>query len=427
LSLLICTVGGSHQPIEKAIKTIQPSKVIFVCSNDDKETGRKGSYVSVNGLGNVNKSSASSQKCDLPNLQTLTQLDDQQTVIITVSPDDLSACYRQIQKGIQHQDSSQLVADYTGGTKTMSAALAMIAADYNILLNLIVGTRADHIKVKDGSHDSITLDIQQLRDQRRLKEASQQWQSYAYQRSKVMAEEIKLTLNNKANRNTLIQLSSAFAAWDCFDHKQAQDLLNDHKAKIGPYFSGYLTVIKHLVDAKSEQHNLKYTPYLILDVWNNALRKASQGYYDDAIARVYRVLEWSAQWILLKEKQWYTGDLPEQPYPASINITLNREGKRQASLFTAWQLVQHYGDSQSAAFAHQHLDSMMTHMSIRNNSILAHGFTPVESTQWLSLQGWITDHLIPLLKALAADASIGKKIDEKAMQLPTLYPMELFE
>ena len=427
MPLLICTVGGSHQPIEKAIKTINPSKVIFVCSNDDKETGIKGSYNSVSGSGNVNKSRANIKEFDLPNLQKLTQLDEQQTVIITVPPDDLSACYMQIQKEIQHQDSSQLVADYTGGTKTMSAALAMIAADYNIQLNLIVGTRADHIKVRDGSQDSVTLDIQELRDQRRLKEASQQWQSYAYQRSKVMSEEVKLTINNKANRNTLIQLSRAFSAWDCFDHKLAQDLLNDHQKKIGRYFSGYLTIIKHLVDAKSEQRGLKFTPYLIVDVWNNAQRKASQGYYDDAIARVYRVLEWTAQWILLKEKNWYTGDLPEQQFPSEINITLNRDGKRQASLYNAWQLVQHYGDRESAKFARCYLDSMMTFMSIRNNSILAHGYTPVDSTQWFKLQDWMTDHLIPLLKTLAEHSSIGVKIDERKMQLPTLYPKELFE
>ena len=427
MSLLICTVGGSHQPIEKAIKTIQPSKVIFVCSNDDKETGRKGSYVSVNGLGNVNKSSASSQKCDLPNLQTLTQLDDQQTEIITVPPDDLSACYMSIQKEIQLQDSSQLIADYTGGTKTMSVALAMVAADYNLELNLIVGTRDDHIKVRDGTETAATVNIQQLRDHRRLIEASQQWQSYAYQRSAALTEKIQISAENKNSRNTLVQLSRAFAAWDCFEHEQAQALLETHRDKVVHFYSGQLTVIKHMVDAKTDQHNLKFTPYLIVDVWNNALRKASQGYYDDAIARVYRVLEWSAQWILLKEKNWYTGDLPEKQFPAGINITLNREGKRQASLFAAWQLVQRYGDNESAVFADLYLDSMMTHMSIRNNSILAHGFTPVESTQWFKLQDWMTNHLIPLLKGLAGHYSIGITIDEKAMQLPTQYPMELFE
>ena len=44
MTTLICTVGGSHQPIEKAIKSIQPDHVLFVCSQDDAETANKGSY-----------------------------------------------------------------------------------------------------------------------------------------------------------------------------------------------------------------------------------------------------------------------------------------------------------------------------------------------------------------------------------------------
>ena len=33
-TLLICTVGGTPQPVVKAIEKIRPGRVIFVCSKD---------------------------------------------------------------------------------------------------------------------------------------------------------------------------------------------------------------------------------------------------------------------------------------------------------------------------------------------------------------------------------------------------------
>ena len=38
--------------------------------------------------------------------------------------------------------------------------------------------------------------------------------------------------------------------------------------------------------------------YSTLDLWRNAERRAVQGRYDDAVARCYRMVEWTAQWLL---------------------------------------------------------------------------------------------------------------------------------
>ena len=424
MTTLICTVGGSHQPIENAIKTLKPQHVLFVCSTDDEETATKGSYTSVKGKGLVNKSKPG-EKPDLPNLLTLCALSDSQYSLIEVSPDDLTACYFNIQAAIQKMDASVIIADYTGGTKTMSAALAMIAADHNLQLNLVVGTRSDHIRVTDGSEESITPDIQQLRYQRSIKLIAQHWQNHAYHQAQVAAENIPLSIENRASRKLFIQLSKAFAAWDCFDHELAADLLESYRAKIGRYYATHLTLVKHLVDAKSEQHNVKYTPYLIMDVWNNAERKAAQGYYDDAIARVYRVLEWTAQWILLKQKGWQTAALPDIEFPPEINITTNRQGQKQAGLYAAWQLVQRHAGSDVQTFLDQQLETMMNNVKIRNESILAHGFKPVTENQWLTLHHWMVEQFLPMLIQLASEKPINARIDAKAMQLPTTYPDDL--
>ena len=50
-SILICTVGGSHQPIVTGILQHRPSFVHFLCSDDAGKL--KGSYTQVIGEGNA--------------------------------------------------------------------------------------------------------------------------------------------------------------------------------------------------------------------------------------------------------------------------------------------------------------------------------------------------------------------------------------
>jgi hypothetical protein len=52
-AILICTVGGRHQPILKAIESTRPEYARFICTGDDPETGRGGSERQVVSKGNI--------------------------------------------------------------------------------------------------------------------------------------------------------------------------------------------------------------------------------------------------------------------------------------------------------------------------------------------------------------------------------------
>jgi hypothetical protein len=41
---LVLTVGGSHEPLLAAIDNVQPDYVLFVCSEDDPNTGNKENH-----------------------------------------------------------------------------------------------------------------------------------------------------------------------------------------------------------------------------------------------------------------------------------------------------------------------------------------------------------------------------------------------
>jgi hypothetical protein len=56
-TILICTVGGAHEPILTAIRQTTPRFVCFICSGKDPATGRAGSDVQITGKGSIIKKS----------------------------------------------------------------------------------------------------------------------------------------------------------------------------------------------------------------------------------------------------------------------------------------------------------------------------------------------------------------------------------
>lgn len=144
----------------------------------------------------------------------------------------------------------------------------------------------------------------------------------------------------------------------------------------------------------------------LFDLWRNAQRRAARGRYDDAVARIYRLLEWIAQWLLRSKCNIDTADIPPEWAPAGIELTLNREGKHQAGLFAAWGLVGHRGGGPAAEFVNANYKKLLDHIKVRNQSILAHGFTPVTESGWNALATWFDEAVIPMLEQEAALAGV---------------------
>jgi CRISPR-associated protein (TIGR02710 family) len=161
----------------------------------------------------------------------------------------------------------------------------------------------------------------------------------------------------------------------------------------------------------------------LFDLWRNAQRRAAQGRYDDAVARIYRLLEWSAQWLLRRHCGIDTADIPADRLPEGMTLTLNREGKLQAPLFAAWELVERLTTGPASRFANEHRERLRDWIKVRNHSILAHGFTPVGETEWTVFAGWIDEQMIPMLLQEMADL----KLRNAPPQLPTSLTRETVE
>lgn len=417
--ILICTVGGSHQPIVSAINDRRPDYVVFICTDKDPATGQPGSRTQIDGKGSCIRASNQADKPTLPNIPTQTGLSaDQYHVVLTLS-DDLDRiyldCSQAIDDVIQRFPAARIAADYTGGTKSMSAGLVMAAVERpDIDLQLVTGSRTDLVKVQDGSQFADKADCERIRYRRLSEPYRRAWNRYAYSEALAGLADFKPPKGQRDDYTRFRELSRAFAEWDNFNHAQALSILQPFAPNLPDAMKTYIGVAMRLND----QNHGKREAARLFDLYRNAERRAAQGRYDDAVARFYRLIEWSAQWLLESQCGILTCDINPEQIPATMTLRSNRDGKIQVGLFDAWQLVKHKTQGAAAQFIHEQENTLLNHTKIRNGSILAHGFTPIQLDQWQTIYHWLQSGFMPMLLEEAGKAGIK----QMPPQLPDVYP-----
>lgn len=417
MKTLICTVGGSHQPVITAIQESEPEFILFVCSDDDPDTGKSGSYEQIEKKGIFLKAKFSDEKPSLPNIPVQLNLSDDQYAVLRVYPDDLDDCYRNISEQLYDfvKSGKQIVADYTGGTKTMSAALCLAALDYDsVSLQLVSGTRADLIKVRDGTESAQTAQVGRTRFQINLKQALKFWQFFAYDEAILHLQDQRPShRDDRGLLQGVRNLSKAFSAWDRFDHLAALQILEGYMKKYGKQLAPYLGQLRMLCADPTDSPSS--VPARLFDLWLNAQRRAEQQRFDDATSRAYRLLEWSAQWLLEQQAGIRTDNIPAEKIPDSMQLVPTSTGIFKTGLRDSWQLADYHCDDSVKTFWDQNENRMVDLLTIRNASILAHGFKPIASEEWQRIARFIEVELLPLLQQHADTVGLRKM----PMQLPT--------
>ncbi|MEA2093161.1 MAG: TIGR02710 family CRISPR-associated CARF protein [Pseudomonadota bacterium] len=278
-TILICTVGGSHRPILKAIETSRPEYVCFICTGPDPETGGAGSERQVVGKGNV-ISEVPGTPAILPNIPILAGLAEQKFEVCRVPADDLDRAFLEIYRTIhrlkEHFPEYRLIADYTGGTKTMTAALvtAVLESD-DVELQLVTGARPDLVRVTDQTESAITPRLDKIRLRRAMQPYLDAWKRYAYDEAAEglgqLADPANPELRGELNR--VRNLSRGFASWDRFDHRAALEFLELYRPRIGETLGLHLTALAMLIEDDSKRRQ----PLQLYDLWLNARRRAHQG------------------------------------------------------------------------------------------------------------------------------------------------------
>lgn len=416
--VLLCTVGGSHQPILTAIREVSPAVVTFFCTGPDPATGKAGSRAQVEGKGTPVEVI---RRCEvverLPNIPTQAGLSDEAFTVCEVPADDLDAAAHLMLAEIDRlraaHPEAELFADYTGGTKTMTAALAIAALERpGVELRLVTGARADLVKVHDGSQSSGAVGVEGIRLHRGMAPFLAAWGRFAYGEAAMGLAELPTPRDPKLRAELQIarDLSRTFDAWDRFDHAAASNGLEVYRQRLGGAAAPWFNCLKSLTGGSDEARR---APARLWDLWLNAQRRAAQCRYDDAVARGYRLLEWTAQW-LLSSVGIDTGNLGEDQIPAGLTIHPGADGRRQAGLRNAWDLAAHHLGGEVQRLVQAERDHLLDHLRKRNYSILAHGDLPIARGDWEAFAAWIEAALIPLLR----DQATRMGLRTLAPQLP---------
>ncbi|MCL6558337.1 MAG: hypothetical protein K6U74_05960, partial [Firmicutes bacterium] len=156
IRVLILSVGGSDQPLVKAINSYRPDFTVFLCT--ETEGGNKGSRETVDGPGKVCQERicpicGKKEREDRESIVKQAGINENAYDVAVVPPDDPYQTYEAAARLIEHylDQGAEVIVDYTGGTKSMSVGLAMAAMEYpRCSLSLVKGKRLDLVKVRDG-------------------------------------------------------------------------------------------------------------------------------------------------------------------------------------------------------------------------------------------------------------------------------------
>jgi CRISPR-associated protein (TIGR02710 family) len=386
--LLVCTVGGSPEPLIESLRHWRPSRVFFVAS---PESGKQVESQIVPGA---------AREADGFVLSV-----GAYDVVTVPDAQDFSGCVRRmrelagkVQEWLARGEGFEVVVDFTGGTKCMTAALALLAHPWGCRFSYIGGTERtkDSVGVVVSGREQVlhfpnpwaSLGHQAVEDALALLNSS----AYAGAAG-VLGHALQGVIDPARKRElaSLRGLALAYEAWDRFDHREAARLMgevakneNDLRSLLGSAegerIVGIVARHRELLLGLAGANGPTWD--LVADLLANAIRRGDEGRHDDAVARLYRAIEAMAQ-TRLREAQGVedTSRVKLEMLPATLQAEFAPravEGLVRLGLQDSYSFLREKGDPIAQRFTERRLDDWKrSNLTARNGSILAHGFQPV--------------------------------------------------
>ena len=522
--LLIITVGGSLDPIFQSVNYWRPKQILFVCSEESyKEFHRNmkaqpprkagarrlwesykefclnmkeklGSGADANQSSKAKKNPQKNSKENRQSAAAAKKLSPENfketargifpfveahniNLLILDDPEDMSKTLTNIRSKAEpkHKEWINNVKDYisivdiTGGTKCMSASMALAAHKWKKCFFSYVGGKRDKKglgTVESGSEKIICKhNPWEVLGCQSMEEAVLLFKQYNY---RAAYDVLSRAFNNmKSNRETekleptlkeefcaASEWMKAYQDWDDFRHKTAlsslKKLNNKHLNNLKSVFKNFeikITFsepIEYLekILSDSNEGETKNSLYLIFDLIVNARRKACQGRFDDAVARLYRAIEAMSQYRLQKKYGLNTKEIDQKKLTPKLQKKHKNSDFVKLGLDDSYLFLREKTDPLGKKFKELGLPagekpqskntgeqtseksdsssppskketgsacSPKNHSPLakRNKSILAHGFTPLSETDYENL----LQPALELFKILEENLKEGKAFD----------------
>lgn len=392
--MMIMSLGGSPEPLQKSILEHKPDKIVFLASHDS--ILKAGEIVSV--------------LTAKPSVETE----------ITENPNIMFECYKAARKCVDRVRKAgtapeNVLVDYTGGTKVMTAALILATIGEPYQFNYVGG----ELRNKDGLGTVVS-------GHEKMFPEMNPWSIFAEEERRQV-----VILFNRRRFSAVIQiidaclqelpseidkyfsfvqpLAEGFLYWEQFSHKEAnkhlskgiaelQNFLKDFSHSELEVFLNSVRKCKEFLERLiSETQGLQNMKFIVIDdLLNNARRRMADKRYDDAAARIYRALEMYGQ-IAFSEIAGCTNDRTrEELIPSALRAEFIKKYRDPASGFlklsleATFRYLREKGHAAGANFFERY-EEIKKIQHNRNYSILAHGITPVTENAIKSIFGTVSD------------------------------------
>jgi CRISPR-associated protein (TIGR02710 family) len=389
---LIISVGGTIDPIVVSIAEQRPSLVIFFASEKTIES-----------IGEIKA------RLRQDNIHF-----DNRNVMIP-DPEDLESCYAialecaeiAVEGG---RWAADVVVDFTGGTKAMTAALTLATVGKGFAFSYVGGRE----RSKEG-RDVVTTGSERIvrrrdpfvlyavHERRRL---AQYFNQYQFQAAEAVARDLQarpIFEPERAAFEFIGDVAAGYEAWDRFLFDKAQERLKSAYSKWAPAISANPSLRYATLHPAVQAHVtrlgliLKKTrglhqedSVLAEELLANAARRAKEGKYDDAIVRLYRALELGGQVAVRRTLGCGTDKVPVESLPASLREDYQRKYAHRDSNFVqipleaTYRLLEALDQPEGKQFACRS-EQIKKVQSARNDSWLAHGLAPCRDETYGSL------------------------------------------
>jgi CRISPR-associated protein (TIGR02710 family) len=403
---MIISVGGTPAPIIKSICEYKPEFVSFLASQDTGDhVAQIKSEIFKNGL------------------QTKSEM------TLTDNVNDLLHCHKKaeeavervIAKGYRKED---VIVDFTGGTKNMSVALALAAITHSFSFSYVGGRERTKegvgivVNGQEEIYQSVNpWDFLAVEEKKKIATLFNQYQFKA-------AKNLTDSLLDKSTKYKFVFKKLGFIIegyhkWDLFRHHEATECFKRAKIDelaevedkaIQAFAKSSMTYMNFLDEiAKTGKRPCSA---LILDIYSNAERRFEAGMIDDAVLRLYRLVEMLAQERLTNTHSIEASDVKKEQIPDSLradfiaNYKNHRTNKIEIPQTAAFRLLDALNDELGKTFK-QNEKIFWSVQSSRNYSYLAHGFESSKDKTYLSLR----DFILGLNRFNACDAPVFPKMD----------------
>ena len=416
ISAALVSVGGSPAPLLITLRQHRPAHVWYFCSAGSREVAD----------------------------QIHAQLDwhPDRDLIEVERFEELGPCYRALRQVIPEWLKkwkvlpADVLVDYTGGTKTMSAALVLAATELFDQFSYVGGEQREKggLGVAVDGKERVFYQGNPWSDLaiREVERARDLWAGCQFEGAARALREVAPRVPHRLRFEAVADLADAMAARHRLDFKEGVKKLGSVKKSLPALFDGhndhgliaFTSECLQVCDACTG-HTASET--FLRELLDNTLRTAGQGRFEDAAARLYRAMEMQGQlWLtaatdgLFVNGRCPSGNTVRIPdrLKALAFCQPDAEGRIDLSLEQSFRALHAVGYERVATVVPDldRVDAQGKSVSRwrqatekRNTSILAHGVQPI------GLEGFAQ------MKQLAVEF-LGFCLDQPTNPVPPLDP-----